>query len=184
MNQYLSTKKPEFEKAVEFFQKEISTIRTGRANPVILDSVQVEAYGVRNPITAVASVGVSDSRTITVTPWDKNLVKDIEKAVVEAQLGLGVKNDGDKLHLSVPQMTEENRKDYVKRLNEKQEEGRIRLRQVRDDVKEEIESAFTDKEIAEDDKFRFLEELEEEVAKYNSKLKELRDKKEEMIMTV
>ncbi|HKK54640.1 MAG TPA: ribosome recycling factor [Patescibacteria group bacterium] len=184
MNQYLSNKKPEFEKAFEFFQKEISTIRTGRANPVILNSVQVEAYGIRNPINAVASVGVSDSRTITVTPWDKNLVKDIEKAIVEAQLGLGVKNDGDKLHLTVPQMTEENRKDYVKRLNEKQEEARIRVRQVRDDIKEEIETAFTDKDISEDDKYRYLEELEEEVANYNNKIKELRDKKEEDIMTV
>jgi ribosome recycling factor len=184
MNQYLSDKKTQFEKALEFFQKEMSTIRTGRANPSILDSVQVEAYGVRNPMNAVASVGVSDSKTITVTPWDKNLLKDIEKAVIEAQLGLGVKNDGDKLHLTVPQMTEENRKDYVRRLNEKQEEARIRVRQVRDDIKEDIETAFTNKEISEDDKFRYLEELEEEVANYNNKLKELRDKKEKDIMTV
>jgi ribosome recycling factor len=184
MNQYLSDKKPEFEKAVEFFQKEVSTIRTGRANPSILDSVQVEAYGIRNPMNAVASVGVSDSKTITVTPWDKNVLKDIEKAVTEAQLGLGIKNDGDKLHLTVPQMTEENRKDYVRRLNEKQEEARIRVRQVRDDIKEDIETAFTDKDISEDDKFRFLEGLEEEVSNYNNKLKELRDKKEKEIMTV
>jgi ribosome recycling factor len=184
MNQYLSNKKPEFEKALEFFQKEISTIRTGRANPAILDSVQVEAYGIRNSMNAVASVGVSDSKTIVVTPWDKNLVKDIEKAIVEAQLGLGIKNDGDKLHLTIPQMTEENRKDYVKRLNEKQEEARIRLRQVRDDIKEEIETSFADKDISEDDKYRYLEELEEEVANYNNKIKELRDKKEKDIMTV
>jgi ribosome recycling factor len=184
MNQYLSNKKPEFDKALEFFQKEISSIRTGRANPAILDSVQVEAYGVRNPISTVASVGVSDSRTITVTPWDKNVVKDIEKAITEAHLGLGIKNDGDKLHLTVPQMTEENRKEYVKRLNEKQEEARIRIRQVRDDIKEEIESAHSNKDISEDDKYRYIEELEEEVAKFNNKIKDLRDKKEEEIMTV
>ncbi|MCF7795417.1 ribosome recycling factor [Patescibacteria group bacterium] len=184
MNQYLNTKKPEFEKAIEFFQKEISTIRTGRANPAILDRVQIEAYGVRNPMNAVASVGVSDSRTITVTPWDKNLLKDVEKAITEADLGLGIKNDGQKLHLTVPQMTEENRKDYVKRLNEKQEEARIRVRQVRDDIKEDIESAFANKDISEDDKYRYLEELEEAVSNYNNKLKELRDKKEEDIMTV
>jgi ribosome recycling factor len=184
MNQYLSKKKTEFEKALEFFQKEIATIRTGRANPAILDSVRVDAYGVKNTMNTVASVGVSDSRTITVTPWDKNLIKDIEKAIAEAQLGLGIKNDGDKLHLTVPQMTEENRKDYVKRLNEKQEEARIRLRQIRDDIKEEIENAYTNKDISEDDKYRYLEELEEEITNYNDKIKELRDKKEADIMTV
>jgi ribosome recycling factor len=81
-------------------------------------------------------------------------------------------------------MTEENRKDYVKRLNEKQEEARIRLRQIRDDIKEEIENAYTNKDISEDDKYRYLEELEEEITNYNDKIKELRDKKEADIMTV
>jgi len=184
MNQYLSDKKEDFGKAIEFFQKEISTIRTGRANPAILDSVQIEAYGVRNQINAVASVSVTDSRTITVTPWDKSVIKDIEKAISEAQLGLGIKNDGIKLHLTVPQMTEENRKEYVKLLNEKQEQARIRVRQVRDEIKENIEAAYNDKDISEDDKYRFLEELEDEVSNYNEKIKEMRDKKETEIMTV
>lgn len=184
MNEYLENKKPDFDKAIEFFKKEISTIRTGRANPAVLDGVQVEAYGVMNPLNAVASITVSDSRNILVTPFDKSVIKDVEKAIIDEDLGLGVINDGDKVRLTIPPLTEENRKELVKKLNDKMEKTRIILRQARDTVKTEIEAGFEDKKISEDDKFRYIKELDEYSAKKNEELKEIRDKKEKDVMEI
>lgn len=184
MNTYLEQKQEEFEKIIDFFKKDISSIRTGRASTSILESVFVEVYGTRMPINGVANVGVEDSKSIIISPWDKNVLKDIEKAIVEAELGLGISNEGDKLRLKVPEMTEENRKELVKKLNEKQEKARISIRQVRDEVKKEIEEAEKNKEITEDDKYNFIEELDEEVEKKNEEIKEIKEKKEKDIMTV
>ena len=184
MNQYLQDRQSEFANALDFFKKEISALRTGRANPAVLDAVQVEAYGVMNPLNAVGNIAVADSRCILIAPWDKGVIKSIEKAIVEADLGLGVVNEGDKIRLTVPPLTEENRKDLAKKLSEKMEKVRIILRGVRDKVKEAIEKAFDDKEISEDDKFRFMKELDEFSAKKNEELKDARDRKEKDIMEI
>jgi len=184
MNQYIQAKREEFRKAIDFFKKDIANLRAGRANPNMLDGVFAEAYGVRTPLNGLASITVADARSMTVSPWDKNLLKDIEKAIVEANLGVGVVNEGEQIRITVPQMTEENRRDLVKKLNEKMEAARIKIRQTRDEIKEDIENAEKNKEISEDDKFRFIKELDEEVRSKNEELKEIRDKKEEEIMTI
>jgi len=184
MNQYLQAKQSEFTHALDFFKKEISALRTGRANPAALDDIQVEAYGVLNPINAVGNIAISDARSIIIAPWDKTVIKNIEKAIVEANLGLGVVNEGDKVRLTVPPLTEENRKELVKKLNEKMEKTRIILRGVRDNIKNAIEKAYDDKEISEDDKFRFVKELDEFSAKKNEELKSARDLKEKDIMEI
>lgn len=184
MNQYISNKEQDFAHALEFFKKEISTLRTGRANPAILEGVQVEAYGVMNPLNAVGNISVSDARSIVVVPWDKAVLKAMEKAIQEANLGLGINNEGDKLRLTVPSLTEENRKELVKKLNEKMEKSRIVLRQTREEVKSKVEAAFSAKEMSEDDKFRFIKELDEYVTKKNDELKDTRDKKEKDIMEI
>ncbi len=184
MNQYIELKQEEFNKGVEFFKKEISSIRTGRANPNILEGVQAESYGVKTPLNGLAAINVVDGQSITITPWDKNIIKEIEKAIIDADLGVGVVNEGDKIRITVPKMTEENRKELVKKLNEKKEEVRITFRKIRDGIKNSIEQAEKDKEIAEDEKFKFIKELDEEVGKWNDELKEIRDKKEAEIMTI
>lgn len=184
MNQYLEANKDDFAKVVDYFHKEISTLRVGRANPEILDNVLIEAYGVKNKISGVASVSVTDARSMAVQPWDKSVLKEIEKGIVEADLGLSVVNDGEKIRLTMPIMTEDNRKSLVKKLNEMMEEARISVRKVRDEVKQAIEGAEKAKEISEDDKFRFIKELEEEVQAKNEAVKQLRDKKEIDIMTI
>lgn len=184
MNPYLVAKKEEFYKTIEFFKKDISSLRTGRANSAVLDGIMVEAYGAQTPLIGVASISVADARSIIVSPWDKNVTKDVEKAILEADLGLGVVNDGDKIRLTVPAMTEENRKELVKRLNEKTEQAKVSVRQVREAVKQSIDKAEKDKAITEDDKFRFMEELEAEVKRLNEDLKTTRDKKEKDIMTI
>lgn len=184
MNQYLQAKEHDFAQAITFFEKDIATLRTGRANPSILEGLEVDAYGSKMAINAVGNIAVADGRSMTITPWDKSIMKEIEKAVVEADLGVGVVNEGDKLRLTVPLLTEENRKELVKKLNGRLEEARITVRKVRDEVKQAIEQAYDDKAIAEDDKFRFLEELEKMTASQNDKLKEIRDHKEKDIMTI
>lgn len=184
MNNYLQSKQNDFTAALDFFKKDIAALRTGRANPAVLDGVQVEAYGVLNPLNAVGNIAVSDARSIVIAPWDKGVIKSLEKAIIEANLGLGVVNEGDKIRLTVPPLTEENRKELVKKLNEKMEKTRIILRTARDGVKGLIEKAEEDKEISEDDKFRFIKELDEFSAKKNEELKNMRDRKEQDIMEI
>ncbi len=184
MNIYIQNKKEDFDNVIEFFKKDIANIKVGRANPSVFDSVFVEAYGVKNPMNAVANISVSDARSMILSPFDKNVSKDIEKAIIEANLGLAVVNEGDRIRVSVPQMTEENRLDSVKILNEKQEKAKISARKWRDDVKTEIEAAFTAKEFGEDDKFRFIKELDEETTKLNDEIKIIRDRKEKEIMDI
>ena len=184
MNQYTQSKQEEFNKAIDFFKKDIASLRTGRANPAMLDGVQVEAYGSKTPLNGLASITVPESRSIIIAPWDKNVMKDIEKAIINFDLGVSVVNEGDKLRLTVPQLTEENRLALVKRLNEKMEAARISIRQTREEIKENIEQAEKNKEINEDDKFRFIKEMDEEVRGKNDELKEIRDGKEKEIMTI
>ena len=119
-----------------------------------------------------------------IQPWDKSLVKDIEKAIIEANLNLSPANEGERIRISLPVMTEETRRDTVKLLHQKAEASRIAIRQERDGVKGEIEEAEDNKEFGEDEKFRLLEELDKVVGKYNEEIKALADKKEEEIMTV
>ncbi len=184
MNPYLSASASKFSQAIEFFRNDLSSLRTGRANPGLLDAIQVDAYGSKMALNAVGNIAVADGHSLTISPWDKAVMKDIEKALVAADLGLGVVNEGDKIRLTVPALTEENRKELVKKLNAKMEEARIVIRQAREEVKTAIEQAFDDKEISEDDKFRFIKDLDDMVTKQNDELKTIRDHKEKDIMTI
>lgn len=184
MNKYLQLKQEEFNKAAEFFKKDIANLRTGRLNPSILDQIIVEAYSAKTPINGLASITVPEARCLLIAPWDKAVLKDIEKAVTQANLGMSITNEGDKLRLTAPLLTEENRLELVKKLSKKLEDARIAVRQIREEIKNNIEQAEEGKEISEDDKFRFIKELDEEVVKRNDELKNIKDKKEEEIMTI
>ncbi len=183
MSDYLKNKEKDFQNTLDFFQRDIAALRTGRINLSVLDNVQVEAYETLNPINALANINLVDANII-ISPWDKNVLKNIEKTLLEADLGLGVVNEGDKLRLSAPPLTEESRREIVRKLNERLERARVSLRQLRDEIKEEINLAETSKEISEDDKFRFVKELDEFTAKKNEELKDLRDRKEKDIMEI
>ena len=184
MNNYLSSKQEDFTSIIDFFKKDIASLRTGRANAAMLDSVKVDAYGTLNPISAVGNVSTPDARCLVVTPWDKSISKNIEKAMVDAGLGFGIVNEGDKIRLTIPPLTEDNRKDLVKKLNERMEKARISLRQAREDVKNSIEEAEDAKEISEDDKFRAMKELDDYIGVKNEEIKSIRDKKEQDIMEI
>jgi len=184
MSQILEQFKSEYEKAIEYLENEIATIKTGRATPLLVENIRVESYGAKIPLNQLANIGVPDARCILIEPWDKNNVKEIEKAIVNANVGLNPVNEGDKIRIVISQLTEEDRMALVKILHQKIEKARIAIRVVRDKVKENIIKMEKDKEIAEDDKYRLQKELDEMTSDYNAKVKEIGERKEGEINTI
>lgn len=180
----VSDSKDDFAKTVDHFKQDIAGLKTGRANPAMLDNVRVEAYGVKNPINQVASVSVPEARTIVIAPWDKSVLKDIERAISESDLNINPVNDGEKIRLVMPLMTEESRKEMVKLMNQKIEHARIAVRGVRDDIRERVLQAEKDKEFGEDMRYQLIEELDKLTASYNDQIKKLGEEKEAEIMTI
>jgi len=183
-NQFIEQKKGEFEQALEHFKKEISSLRTGRAQATLVENIMVEAYGAQTPLKQLAAISIPEAKSITIEPWDKNVVKDVEKALSFSNLGLSVVNTGEKLIAKIPPMTEENRKELIKLLGQKSEEAKISLRKIRDKIKETIINAEKNKEITQDDKYQFVDDLDNFISDYNRKIEDLVKAKEEEIMTV
>jgi len=183
-NIYIENKNNEFDSAIEFLKQEMRSIRTGRANSSLVEEIQVEAYGAMQPISQLANISVPESNSISIDPWDKSIIKDVEVALNKANLGLSIVNTGEKLIAKVPLMTEDTRKEMVKLLGKKIEETRITLRKIRDDIKEEIIKAEKNKDITEDDKFQYLAELDEFTAIKNKEVDKMKEDKETEIMTV
>jgi ribosome recycling factor len=163
-------------------QKELGGIRTGRAAPAILDGVQVESYGSRVPINQVAGVSVEDARTLRISPWDQSLSKEIEKAVMQANLGLSVGADERGVRVSFPELTADRRTQLIKLAKEKVEESRAALRVARDEVWSEIQKREKDGELTEDDKFRGKDDMQKRVDAANAQFDELLEKKEKEIL--
>lgn len=176
--------KKDFDAVREFLEKELSTLRTGRANPLMVEGILVESYGVKSPLKSLASISVPEARTIVITPWDKNINKDIEKAIIEANIGINPVNEGKLIRLTIPQLTSETRQDLVKIVNQKLETARIRLRGLRDNIKDQIISEEKNNNITEDDKFDFLKELDDITKEYNNILVDVRNDKEKEITTI
>ena len=184
MNIFIEQSEEEFKKAIAFLQTEFKSLRTGRASAGLVENISVEAYGSRSPLSQLANVSVPDAKTITIKPWDKTVLKSIEKAITQNLTNLTPVAEGDFIRISMPDLTEDNRKGLVKVLHKKEEETRIKIRNVRDKIKESIIKADDNKEISEDDRFRFLKELDEITHDYNDKIKEMTDEKEKKIMTI
>lgn len=138
-------------KSVESLLHEFSKIRTGRAHPSLLDQITVSYYGVDSPLSQVANVAVEDSRTLTVTPWERNMVQAIEKAIMTSDLGLNPSTSGTVIRLPLPPLTEERRKDLVKLVRQEAENGKIAIRNIRRDANSEIKDALKEKMITEDE---------------------------------
>jgi ribosome recycling factor len=165
----------------EWLKKELSSIRTGRATPVILDSISVDAYGTKMGIREIAAVNVEDPKTIRIAPWDHALGKSIEKAITDSDLGISVSIDDKGLRIIFPELTSERRVSLIKILKQKHEEARVALRKEREAVKSDIEAKEKEGQMGEDEKFRLLEELQKRVEVVNKRLDELAEKKEREI---
>lgn len=176
--------RPDFQEVLNHLRDELSTVRAGRANPQIVERIMVEAYGAPTELKGVASIMVPDARTILIEPWDKSLVKEIEKGIQEAKIGLNPTIQGNAVRIAIPPMTEENRKQLIKIMNEKLEHGRVGVRNVREKIRADIVKAEKDKEITEDEKYKLLEQVDKTAAGFNDQIKKMGTEKEEEIMTI
>lgn len=180
----IETSKPDFVKVLEHLEKELKNIRSGRANAAVVEDVRVEAYGQSMELKGVAAISVPDAKTIQIEPWDKTIIKDVEKALIAANLGMAPNVSGTVIRLNMPQMTEETRRDAVKIVHQKGEHARVSIRNVREAARTSIEKDEKDKKISEDEKFRLQEQLDKIVKEYNEKIESLVADKEEEMMTV
>ena len=184
MELILDNYKPDFDRVLENLAEDLSTLRVGRANPIVVENILVEAYGVKTPIKQLASITVPEARTILIQPWDKTLSKEIEKAITVANIGINPVNEGSQIRLTIAPLTEESRKELTKSVGEKIEKARIAIRQTRDKAKDEIIKKEKNKEITEDDKYNLQKKLDEMVKSYNEDIKSVGEKKEQEIMTL
>lgn len=182
MQYNFSNFKLELNKVVEFLGKEYSQLNIGRASPMILDSVSVESYGSRIPLKNVASVSIEDPKTLRIIPWDKNQIKEIDKAILTSNLGLSVAVDGAGIRVIFPQLTTETRQKLVKVLKDKLEEQRITVRKERERVWDEVQKMEKEGKMTEDEKFKAKEDLQKVVDEINQKLEEVFDKKEKEVL--
>lgn len=179
-----STFESQSNKTIEHIKQDVSTLRTGRATAQMLDSVVVEAYGSYMKIVEVATVQAPDPTLLIVTPWDKSLIEAVDKGIKVANLNLNPIVDGGVIRISVPPLTEEKRQEMVKQLQRKIEDGKVMLRNVRSDAKQEIEEQKGQGGVSEDDIERELEDLEKRHKKYLELLDNLSDAKEKELLKI
>ncbi|MCX6752366.1 MAG: ribosome recycling factor [Candidatus Nomurabacteria bacterium] len=182
MQYNFSNFKTELKKVGDFLSKEYGQLNIGRASPMILDGVSVESYGSRVPMKNVASVTIEDPKTLRIAPWDKSQIKEIEKAIAAANLGLSVATDDLGIRVVFPQLTAETRQSLVKVLKEKLEEQRITVRRERERIWKDVEAKEKDGKLTEDEKFKAKDELQKIIDEVNRNLEASFEKKQKEVM--
>ncbi len=176
--------KPNLDKTIDYLKGELAGLQAGRATPGLLEDLEVDCYGQKMPLKQLAAIQVPEPRLITIRPWDKAILKNIEKAIGQSKLGLSPIVDEESIRLKIPPLSEERRKELVKILQEKVEECRVSIRRQREEVWRNVQDLEQRKEISEDDKFKAKDELQKVVDEYNKKIEEMKKKKEEEILKV
>lgn len=184
LNEILEELHDAIERAHESLKRDLAKIRAGRANPGILDGLRVEYYGSPTPLKQLASISVPEARLIVLKPFDRSQIQPIEKAIMEAQLGLNPSNDGELIRIPMPPLTEERRKELVKVARKAGEDCKVAIRKARHDAKDMIDSLQKEGEVGEDDAERARKELEEVVKTGTSRVDEIVSKKEADILEV
>lgn len=172
----------EMEKAVNSLKKELDRVRTGRASLTLMDGIRVDYYGTPTPLNQMATLGVPESRLITIQPWDASVIKDIEKAILASDLGLTPSSDGKMIRIAIPPLTEDRRKELVKRVNKICEDHKIGVRNVRRDSNEMIKSFKKDGDIAEDDAYKANDAVQKITDDYINKIDMIYTEKEKEIL--
>jgi ribosome recycling factor len=180
----LAQAKARMEKAVEDFRKELSGVRTGRANVSLLDHVRVDYHGTSMPLNQLGTLSVPDATMIMISPWDASAVPMIDKAIRTTDLGLNPTNDGKVVRVPIPPLTEDRRKDLVKHIHKVLENHRTAVRNIRRDIKEAVEKLEKDKKISEDDRKRTLDELEKLTHSETKKIEDLSAVKEKEVLEI
>ena len=184
MNEVFDFAKEHMTKSIEVLKKDLNTLRTGKVSIHALDGVKVEYYGAPTPLNQVANVTATDATTIVVNPWDKSVMKDIERAIQEANIGVNPNNDGESIKLYFPPMTEEERKKQAKKAKEFAEKAKIAIRNIRREANDEIKSMFKEKLITEDEERNALEEVQKITDDFVKKTDEIVNKKIDDVMKV
>jgi ribosome recycling factor len=169
-------------RSIEAIRNELATVRTGRASPHLLDRVNVDYYGTPTPLKQLANVSATEARLLTITPYDKSAIKQMEKAIMESDLGLTPSNDGNVIRLSIPELTEERRKELAKVVRGIAEEGRVAVRNIRRDCMHDLRELKQEGEVGKDDEHRAEEELQKLTDEKISAIEELLKGKEEEIL--
>lgn len=176
--------KAEFQAALEHYQKELQGMRTGRPSAGLVEGIRLEVYGQIMDLKSNASITIPDNKTLQIEPWDKSIVKDIEKAIIDANIGMMPNVAGSTIRLVMPPMNEENRKSMVKLVNQREEQAKITVRNIREKIKTAIQNDEKEKIISQDERTRELDQLDKMVAEWNTKIDALTAEKEKEIMTV
>lgn len=184
INEVLSEARTAMDKAVKSLKREMAKVRTGRASVSLLDDVKVDYYGVPTPLSQVATLSVPEARLITVQPWEKNLIPDIEKAIFKADLGLTPSSDGQLIRLPVPALTEERRREMVKIIKRMSEDAKISVRNARRDANETLKMLEKEKEITEDDLKRSEKDVQQVTDEFVSTIDSVVQSKEKEVMEV
>lgn len=171
-------------KTVETFQQDLKKIRTGRAHTSLLDAVTVPYYGMDVPLNQVANVGVADARTLTIQPYEKSMIQPIEKAIVNSNLGLTPNSAGQMIHIPLPPLTEERRKELTKVVREEAEQARVAVRNIRRDANSQLKSSMKNKDISEDDEKRGEDAIQKLTDKYIGQIDDLLADKEKELMEI
>jgi len=177
----LESAEDQMKASISHLEKELLKIRAGRANPSMLEGVKVEYYGSITPINQVANINTPDARTLSIQPWEKSMIPEIEKAILNSDLGLNPQNNGEQIMINIPPLTEERRKDLVKRTRKEGEEAKISIRSARKEANDEIKQIDG---IPEDTQKGAEESVQELTNKYTKRVDEILEHKEEDIMTV
>ena len=183
MDERLKVYDEKMKKAVDFLEQDYATIRAGRANPHVLDKIRVDYYGTPTPLQQVGNITVPEARMIQIQPWEKSLIKKIEKAILASDVGITPSNDGSVIRLVFPELTEERRKDLAKEVKKKAEDGKVAVRNIRRDGNDAFKK-LEKSEVSEDEIAELQDKLQKMTDGYIKSIDELMDKKSKEIMTV
>ncbi len=184
MSQVLKEAEARMRKSIDSFKTEIAKLRTGRAHPSILDHIRVDYYGTEMPLNQVASVNASDARTLTITPWEKNMVQAIEKAIMNSDLGLNPATAGLVIRVPMPPLNEERRKELIRVVRGEAETARVGIRNVRRDANNELKESLKSKTITEDEERRLNDQIQKLTDKFIAEVEQLLAAKEADLMAV
>lgn len=184
MSDIIDAMNDKMEDSIEAYKRDLSKVRTGRASVSLLDGIRVEAYGSPMPLNQVATVTIPESRMIVIQPWDSQVLSAIEKAIFSSDLGLNPANDGKAIRISIPQLTEERRKDLVKMVKKTSEEYRVAVRNSRRDAIDALKKQKNNKEIPEDDFFKLQDEAQVVTDRFIKQIDEILAEKEKEVMEV
>jgi len=184
MNESQTSAEERMKKSLSSLKESFSALRTGRASAALFDKIRVDAYGDKLPLNQTANISVPEARLIVISPWDKGLIGEIEKAIRSSELSLNPSNDGKVIRISIPPLTEERRKELAKQARNQAEQSRVAIRNIRRDGNDELKKLLKDTKITEDEESKSVEELQKLTDSYIGKVNQVLEEKEKEIMEV